>query len=335
MRARTPRGRITCVVWALVLSCLATQGCATRQGALAKLEELGPNGAMPLFWRVDATEGASLYVLGSVHLGPAEGWQFPPAIHRAFEHANAIAVEVDPTEMHQAAQQMLVARYGMLPPGVTLEQLLSPETWAMLKKQTEQAGLPLDAVERMQPWLVTNLLMVAASRRLGWSPQGGVDATFIGAAGDRSIVSLESAEFQLSLLAGLPAEIQELSLRDTLGRFDDVSDYLTRLVGAWRIGDEAALEDFFFASYDEDPAFEPFFEILIFRRNQSMAERLRVLLDAEQHRGEIVFVVIGAGHVIGSQGVPAILASWGYPVVRLSRDELESPLSGDSHAGHR
>lgn len=335
MRVRTRRDRIARVLWALVLSCVATQGCATRQGALASLDELGANGAMPLFWRVDASRGATLYVLGSVHLGPADGWQFPPAIHRAFEHANAIAVEVDPTEMHQQAQQMLVARYGMLPPGVSLEQLLSPETWAILQQRAEQAGLPLDAVERMQPWLVTNLLLVAASRQLGWSPRGGVDATFIGAAGDRSIVSLESAEFQLSLLAGLPPEIQELSLRDTLGRFDDVSDYLTHLVGAWRVGDEDALEAFFFESYEEDPAFEPFFEILIFRRNQSMAERLRVLLDAEQHDGESVFVVIGAGHVIGPQGVPAILAGWGYPVTRLSRDELESPLSGDSHAGRR
>jgi len=114
-----------------------------------------------------------------------------------------------------------------------------------------------------------------------------------------------------------------------------VQQYLTRLVDAWRIGDEAGLEAFFFESYDQDPSFEPFFEILIFRRNQAMAEQLRILLDAEQHRGESVFVVIGAGHVIGSQGVPAILANWGYPVTQLDRDELERPLPGDPVAGHR
>lgn len=334
MRARTRSDRATRALLAFVLFVSMSSGCATRGGALADLDELGSNGAMPLFWRVDSSAGASLYILGSVHLGPADGWQFPVAIHRALDQASAIVVEVDPNEMQAQAQQMLVARYGMLPPGTTLESLLSPETWAEVEKQTERAGLPLDAVQRMQPWLVTNLLMMAASRELGWSARGGVDATFIAAAGHRSIVSLESAEFQLSLLAGLPAEIQELALRDTVGRFDDVAEYLTKLVDAWRIGDEAALESFFFESYDQDPAFEPFFELLIFRRNQAMAERLRVLLDAEQHRGESVFVVVGAGHVIGPQGIPAILASQGYPVELLDREALDSPLGGGSIAVH-
>jgi len=334
MRARTRSDRVTHVLSVLVLAVVALQGCATGGGALADLDELGSNGAMPLFWRVEASTGASLYILGSVHLGPADGWQFPIAIHRALDEASAIAVEVDPNDMQGQAQQMLVARYGMLPPGVTLESLLSPETWSDVEKQTGQAGLPLDAVQRMQPWLVTNLLMMSASRDLGWSARGGVDATFIAAAGDRSIVSLESAEFQLSLLAGLPAEIQELALRDTVGRFDDVGEYLTRLVDAWRVGDEAALESFFFESYDDDPAFEPFFDLLIFRRNQAMAERLRVLLDADQHRGESVFVVVGAGHVIGPQGIPAILARWGYPVELMDREALDSPLTGGKIAVH-
>jgi hypothetical protein len=60
-----------------------------------------------------------------------------------------------------------------------------------------------------------------------------------------------------------------------------------------------------------------------------MATHLRVLLDAEQHSGETVFVVLGVGHLIGDQGIPAILKSKSYRVERNSRRKMEkSPERG-------
>ena len=118
-------------------------------------------------------------------------------------------------------------------------------------------------------------------------------------------------------------------------RYEEVDQYLQELVDVWRTGDAAGLEEVFFASLQEDERFEAFFEILIDRRNYEMAERLRVLLDAEQHRGEAVFVIVGAGHLLGPEGIPAILSGWGYEVTRLTRDELlHPPPTGGSIALH-
>jgi uncharacterized protein YbaP (TraB family) len=310
-------------------------GCAHRDGALASLDELRADETMPLAWRIETERGAKLFLLSSIHVGPPSGWVYPPAVEHAFERSSAVVVEVDPAELSGGRLQMLVARYGMLPAGTKLRDRISPETWNLLQQHVERSALPPDAVERMQPWLIGNLLVTDATRRLGLSPHGGVDVGFVDQAGERSVVPLESAEYQLSLLANMPGTMQELNLRDTIERFDDIDGYVTELVDRWRVGDQPGLERLFFSGYGVDPTSEAFLEILIFRRNREMAERLRVLLDAEQHQGETVFVVVGAGHVIGPNGIPALLAERGYRVTPLDRDALESTLTpGDARAEH-
>jgi len=300
-------------------------GCAGRGGAVGRLDDLGSTGAMPVFWRVDSARGAQLYVLGALHLGPAGGWDYPPAIDRAFADASALVVEVDPDDVDDRSRQLLLARYGLLPPGVRLRDRLSPGTWTVLSDWVERSGLPVDAVDRMQPWLASNMLVLDASHRLGWSPRGGVEIGLIARADERSVVPLETAEYQMAVMAGQPPALQDRMLRDSLDRFDAVEEYLSRLVAAWRVGDAEALEALTYAGYHDDPALAPFYEAVFFRRNQEMAARLRVLLDADQHRGETVFVAIGAGHLVGPRGIPAILAGWGYPVERLGRSELLAP----------
>ena len=322
MRERALAGRVGVAWLAIGLLAAALPGCALRGGALAGLDELAEGEALPPFFQVESREGASLSLLGSLHLGPPGGWALPPAVERAFDASSALVVEIDPEELAGTQLQILIARYGMLPPGTSLRERISPEAWTFVVEHAERAGLPLDAIERMQPWLIANLFVTDATRRLGYTARGGVDVAFVERAGERSVVPLESAEYQLSLLAGLPNELQELVLLDSVGRFEDVDDYLRELVALWRVGDLPGLEEIFFADAETDGVHRAFVELVILRRNREMAERLRVLLDAAQHKGEQVFVVVGAGHLLGDRGIPAILEGWGYRVQRFDRDAL-------------
>jgi methanogenic corrinoid protein MtbC1 len=62
---------------------------------------------------------------------------------------------------------------------------------------------------------------------------------------------------------------------------------------------------------------------------------LKVLLDADQHTGESVLVVIGAAHMVGRRSVGAILDAQGYEVHRVSRSELRrTPTPGEAVAVH-
>ena len=309
--------------------------CAGFQNPQRILSELGPDETLPPFWHVEGQGGTNLYLLGSIHLGPRGGWQYPEAVEQAFANAHALVVEFNPEELSQEAVAQMIRRYGRLPHGRNLRSTLSPETWDLLKTRLRTSGLRIAAVNRMRPWLLSELLTLEDISRSGYVAEGGVEVAFVARAGQRSIVSLESARFQMASMASLPMETQELALLDVLRQQDQNQKHLLQLVDAWRAGDERSLERYAFQNLAEDEAFTPFFEVMIFQRNRRMRAQLEVLLNAEQHAGENVFVTIGVVHLIGDRGICAELEAAGYRVKRIAHDTLGFPVGDeDSIAAH-
>ncbi|HIG00485.1 MAG TPA: TraB/GumN family protein [Myxococcales bacterium] len=301
---------------------VALQGCASLGNPQAVLQELNPRQTLPLAWQISGGTGAALYVLGSIHLGPEQGWEYPPGILEALEDSNALVVEVNVNEVPSETLQRLIGHYGHQPPGLSLRRTLTPATWTLLENRLTASGIPLRAANRLQPWLLSNLIIMDAIRKAEYFPDEGTEDEFIRRAGSRSIVPLESPTQQISFLGTLPRRTQELYLIDTLKHYNDSDHFVELYVDAWRSGDEKGLEKLIFDSYLQDEAFKPFFDSIIFDRNVRMGKQLKVFLDAGQHTGESVFVVLGVAHMIGNRGIAASLAAQGYRVHRLSRSEL-------------
>ena len=271
--------------------------------------------------------GTDLYVLGSIHVGPRQGWIYPKSVGEAFNQAHALVVETDPHEVSPEVLSQMIQIYGQLPPGTYLRSLLSDQTWDLLAVQLQQSSLRIKTVNRMRPWLLSELLTLEEIRKAGYVAQGGVEASFISRAGNRSIVPLESAQMQIVTLANLPMDLQEMALLDVLMQADHNPDYLDQLVEAWRSGDEKRLENLIFESLREDKDLAPYFEIMLFKRNRDMQAQLEVFLNATQHTGETVFVSLGIAHLIGEKGIRQKLIEAGYDVTRVKANAL--PQSGD------
>ena len=90
---------------------------------------------------------------------------------------------------------------------------------------------------------------------------------------------------------------------------------LPLLIDAWRKGDADRIEAEVFAGMGRDPALAPFFEAIYFERNRHMASGIARIVDG----GGLSFVAIGAAHVVGDRGVPALLSAQGYVVRRLPK----------------
>ena len=332
--ARRKRPGLASLILSGLVLTLGLQGCASLRNPQAVLTELGPQETLPLAWRISGGAGASLYVVGGIHLGPKGGWAYPPGLLAALDSSTAVVVEVNVHEMSADTIQRMVGHYGHLPPGLTLRRSLSPDTWALLEKRIRESSIPLPAANRMQPWLLSNLLIMEAIRRQNYFGDKGTEEAFIRLAGSRSVIALESATQQISFLGMLPRNTQELYLIDTLKHYDQTGHYLDLYINAWRSGDEKALERLTFENY-ADEAFAPFFDTIIFDRSEKMSKQLKVLLDANQHTGESVFVVVGVAHMVGNRGIGAILEAQGYEVRRISRSELrENPAPGEAIAIH-
>jgi hypothetical protein len=166
----------------------------------------------------------------------------------------------------------------------------------------------------MKPWYVTNLLVVMELRNAGFDAEHGVDRRFIRRAGDKAIVELESADAQFELLDGLPLDVQEVMLQDALNRSPGFDQATEQLFEAWRRGDEPALQEIVFRPAASDADFKSFYEMIFFQRNRAMSEQLAELA----RDGKTRFAVLGAGHMLGPRGIPALLCERGFEVRRVS-----------------
>jgi hypothetical protein len=289
-------------------------GCAgASQDRLAPAAGGAP-AATPLLWHARAPGGGGLYLLGSVHLRALDAQTLGPEIHQAYQDSNQLVVEVDLTQTTPEENKALTERYAMLPPQLTLDALLAPETRELLAGYVEARGFPADQIQRYKPWFVAQLVLVTELKDVGFDADLGVDRAFIDeASGDKQIVGLETIASQFAMLDSLSLELQELMLKDTLLRLDELEGSTRKLMEAWSHGDEGELERQIFEPLEEVPALEAYYEALIWKRNASMAASLVELA----RDGRTRFVVLGAGHMVGAKGIPAQLAEQGFAVERI------------------
>ncbi len=307
------RGRWTALLLgsAVLVTAFAPLGCAGLGRDRAKPDALV---ATPMFWRARAPGGAEFYLLGSVHLRATDAPALAPEIQQAYADSNELVVEVDISQVTPEEGKAATERYAMLPPQLTLDGLVSPETRELLARYVKKRGFPADQIQRYKPWFVAQLVLVAELQAAGYDAALGVDRAFIDeASGAKSILGLETIASQFAMLDGPSLELQELMLKDSLERIDELEESAQKLLEAWSRGDEAELERQVFQPLEQEPALEAYYDALIWQRNASMAARL-VELAAD---GRTRFVVLGAGHMVGAKGIPARLAELGFAVERV------------------
>ena len=289
-------------------------GLVTLLAACAAAPLRAPDGL--LFWRVSRVDGAggSAHLLGSMHLAQ-EALILDPAIERALADADAIALEVAPAELEPKPLLELVISLGQLPAGQSLSQLVSADTLRLLDQRVAKSDVPLAVWQRWEPWLVTMMLANEELASAGFTPEAGVEPqlTARGATKQKPTRGLETAREQIERFDTLPLATQELLLRETLASRKQRQSEET-LENAWRRGDLAALERAIFSTPTGEHAV-PFFEAIYFARNRSFAQDVAQLVDA----GGRWFVTLGAGHMVGEQGVPQLLAARGYRVERVPK----------------
>lgn len=268
----------------------------------------------PAFWR--ATLGKStVYLLGSMHFGHEKFFPLPATVEQAYERADVLVVEVDMSRITAPVALETVSRHGRLPSGQALSRILSKEVYAALTQTVEQAGLPLAALQPLQPWFVAVQLIEAEIRKTALRQNLGIDLYFLNKGG-KPVEQLETLDQQLSLFGGLSLPEQEKFLRQTLRDLDGSGDYLKILADAWRQGDLQTLEHALIKPFKDNADTKQLFDKVFTQRNQHMTEAVLDYLSADRD----VFFVVGVGHMLGEQGMLDQLQSRGVNLHRVSFD---------------
>jgi uncharacterized protein YbaP (TraB family) len=263
-----------------------------------------------LFWKVSSA-GNVIYLLGSIHFGSKNMYPLPGEIETAFERSTALIVEIDLNHVDMLKTQALVMQSGLYPAGETLWDHVSPETRQLLEQFCTTYGLPAERLAMMKPWLVAVTTSVLPMLKSGMAPDLGIDKYFLDKAKDRRVVEIESAEWQLKLLSGFAESVQEKYLASAIKDAGETVDDVRRIQDSWIAGDVAQLEKRLAESSGGPPEV---MKAMLQDRNPHMADVAEQFLKGK----DVGFLVVGAAHLIGKDGVVAILEKRGYKVEQVA-----------------
>lgn len=269
-------------------------------------------GAQSSVWKV--TRGDSvLYLGGACHVLRKSDLPLPKEYDQAFNASSLIAFETDFKELQNPQTQFKLMAAGRYPPGETLEKNLSPSTLTRLKAAAKKAGLPFEALNPQKPSMVMLMLSMVELRRLGVSERG-VDFILHDRASkaNKKTLGLESIETQIRTLTTLGMENPDQLIEHTLRDTSRIGGLMEAIIGAWRKGDRKILREIFVDQLKKEyPAFH---KKLLADRNRSWMPQLERLLGTK----DVEFVLVGAGHIVGEEGVIALLEKAGCKVEQLT-----------------
>jgi len=187
---------------------------------------------------------------------------------------------------------------------------------ARLYEQAETAAaaidIPLELLSKSEPWLAAITVEQMNLSRIGFNPAFGIEMHYSSRAiaDGKEILGFESFEEQIGFLDGLSIEAQRELLVQTLTEGAGIRSLMDEVIAAWRRGDITYLED---SLLDEIEQYPELSETLVEARNRRWVDVIETLLGEQ----EDYLVIVGALHLVGNTGVPALLDARGIRITQV------------------
>lgn len=255
---------------------------------------------------------APSYVFGSHHLSPLSIVD-ESGVMDYFNQTEQVVGEIDLT-IDPMVLSMALQPHMMAPADSTLSVFLAEEDIALLNSQFEKwapmPGISLQMLEPLKPMAVTTMIAVGMSNEVmpGFDPNQQLDTYFMktGKENEKNIMGLETPEYQGIVLFDMtPLTIQADALIDMLKNPDEALHAARKLSEAYKNRDLDAMMELTKES-DEHPEF---MENLLYKRNAEWMTKLPVIIEETPS-----FIVVGALHLAGPQGIIEGLRSKGFTV---------------------
>jgi uncharacterized protein YbaP (TraB family) len=293
----------------LLKAAAITAAAALLLGCASSEPEFPPGPALFVARDADST----MYLFGTLHIRqPGTPWGGARS-QAGLADADEVWTELIISPETDAQTQSLALQHGLAPPGRPLSSWLSTEENARLSAVAQSLGMPASALEPMQPWLASLTLTVLPMVRAGFDPNAGADRQIdaFGDANGKRMRAFETAAQQIEMLAGLDDNVQRQMLLEAIEQAESGNAEIESLAAAWESGDLATLEDLAVTQLRDE--FPEFYDVLLARRNRAWV----LTLTAELEGSGVDFVAVGAGHMLGEDGLVAQLRARGYQVERV------------------
>lgn len=264
-------------------------------------------------WKIES-DGGSSYLLGSIHMLKKEVYPLKEVIEQAFEQTGVLAVEADVSDAKMAETGMKIIQKGMYQGEETLKDNISEKTFQMAQKKLDELGMSIDGFKKFKPWMLALTFTSMQLMKMGYNPNYGIDKYFLEkAAGKKEIRELEGLEYQVKLFDSFSKEESETFLISNIMEADHMVKEVENMVDAWLSGDVKKMEKLLTENIKKYPGLDRAYKKLLEVRNQRMVEKIITYLKS----GENYFIIAGAAHMTGKEGIVQLLRDKGYTVAQL------------------
>lgn len=259
-------------------------------------------------WRINRN-GRDSFLYGTIHAGRPDWFALGPTLEASLFRTGVLALEIDVSDPAVLAELRGASSGAPRPLPVDLMQSLRK---AWVEECLPAADLELGAAEYH-----ATRLAVTQAQRAGLFPMYGAESLLLmrSLRAERAVVGLESVKTQLSALLARSDEEAATMVREMLAELQrpKAARSLERLAQAWANRDLKDLEKYpEWCDCLNTPTERQAYARLVDDRNPGLADAIDRL-----HANVSVFAAVGALHMVGAQGLPALLQAKGFKVQRV------------------
>ena len=260
-----------------------------------------------LLWEISG-KGLKIpsYFFGTMHMLCPEDAKLSATMQQVINRVKELYFEVDMDDMVQMFGSLKAMN---MKDGTRLQQLLTPEEYARVKKYFEaKTPLPFSMMENYKPMLLSALIEEQA---LPCKATNGMEMVILEESNKHNlqVKGLETMAFQAGLFDSIPYKEQAEELVKAIDSAHVQKGSVDSLMQTYRAQDLSMIDKLTNSGQGEEGKY---LDLLLFKRNRNWVEQF----DTIAPRGPILFAV-GAGHLPGDKGVLELLRKKGYTVTPL------------------
>ncbi len=241
------------------------------------------------------------YLFGTFHLLCKDDLHFSPQLKQAVQNAKEVYLELDMDDPSMLLQSMTVMS---MKDGKQLKDFYTDAQYKKLQQYfNDSLQMPLALLQTMKPMLLEAMLY---PKMLPCKSASAVEDELMKLAKEdkKEIQGLETMAFQASIFDSIPYQEQAKQLLMAIDSTEKYKVYFNNMLSVYKSqqikGLEALINDKEFGDGDDN-------DILLNNRNRNWVQQLKTITKKES-----VFVAVGAGHLVGENGLIALLRKEGY-----------------------
>jgi uncharacterized protein YbaP (TraB family) len=280
-------------------------------------------------WEIKSPNN-TVYLLGSWHTLRESDYPLPQQMEQAFNNSDVLVFEIDQDLLNSNEYNDMVIEKATLTDKDSLLSILGETDYQRLRNQLSKLDMNISSFDNYDPWLVDITLGYQWNKQFGFDGNLGVEHYFDNKAKatGKETLGLETVECHIDVLDGLSIQSQKESLLQNLNAYqamditnsylyvetdiithEDIDLLYDKDIQAWKSGDLSYISARQLHLQLDNPEY---FNRVVVQRNLYWLPQIESFINQSQD----YLVIVGAGHMVGDDGLIKLLQYDGYSVIQ-------------------